>query len=195
MRYDLTRDMVNESAVKRFWKRVNKRGKDECWEWTGAVSTVRKGVIQVYGGYGRFSVFVPWLNRNGAIYAHRIAYIIEHDCDIPAGMVIMHTCDNPPCCNPSHLRLGTYSENSQDRDDKGRTPSTRNGRPRGFILSESQIDEFARLYRSGMTTAEVALHFSVCTSTARKAVRISGVPMRSTGSRGEKKRIHGEFMT
>lgn len=65
-------------------------------------------------GYGR-------LNRKGcSTYAHRQAWIDHNLMEIPKGKVIMHTCDNPPCINPAHLRLGEVLDNIQDRQDKGR---------------------------------------------------------------------------
>ena len=71
-----------------------------CWIWTGRITG--KG----YGDY------------NGA-RAHRISYE-EFNGPIPAGMVVMHTCDNPPCVNPSHLIAGTQLDNMRDMRAKGR---------------------------------------------------------------------------
>lgn len=51
---------------------------------------------------------------------HRLTYQLAHG-PIPDGLVVMHTCDNPPCCNIDHLRLGTVADNNRDRQAKGRT--------------------------------------------------------------------------
>ena len=90
----------------RFWAKVDRRGLDECWPWTGGATKA---------GYGRFKV------GDKLECPHRIAYTLEYG-QIPEGksLVIMHTCDNPACCNPRHLRLGTYRENSIDMVRKGR---------------------------------------------------------------------------
>lgn len=51
---------------------------------------------------------------------HRLSWRLTHG-EIPLGMIVMHTCDNPPCCNPDHLKLGTFKENSQDASRKRRS--------------------------------------------------------------------------
>jgi hypothetical protein len=80
---------------------------DDCWLWQGTTNN----------GYGLFRV------RGKTRLAHRVAFAIEHGYT-PAGMVVMHRCDNPPCVNPDHLVLGTQRGNMQDAVAKGRS---RNG--------------------------------------------------------------------
>ncbi len=92
----------NEAAD--FWSRVRRGGELECWEWQGS----KPG-----RGYGQ----IRW---GGAMRAtHRMAWELTFGV-IPPGMFICHKCDNPPCCNPSHLFLGTPLDNAQDREAKGR---------------------------------------------------------------------------
>ena len=77
-----------------FWEHVLCGYPDQCWEWQGSVRC----------GYGKIR------SVNGEHHgAHRVAYCDEHGLDIGdiRGLVVRHSCDNPPCCNPSHLRLGT----------------------------------------------------------------------------------------
>ena len=48
-------------------------------------------------------------------FAHRVSWVIEHDTDIPEGLVVRHSCDKHACCRPSHLSVGTAQENGQDK--------------------------------------------------------------------------------
>jgi len=71
------------------------------------------------------------------IKAHRMSYLI-HVGDIPAGKVVMHSCDNPSCVNPDHLSVGSYSDNIQDCVRKGRFRGGRlGGRLYGSLSSRS----------------------------------------------------------
>lgn len=92
----------------RFWRYVDKRGVKQCWEWTG---------LKKPNGYGQIGAG----GAGGAtLTAHRLSYEIATGKKIPPKMVIMHSCDNPGCVNPNHLRLGTFKENTQDMLLKGR---------------------------------------------------------------------------
>jgi hypothetical protein len=66
-------------------------------------------------GYGRYWDRVKKRRK----YVHRKTYE-DFNGPIPEGMLVLHSCDNPPCYNPEHLRVGTYSDNAQDREDRGR---------------------------------------------------------------------------
>lgn len=96
-----------DAEVHRFWLDVDRIRDDgeACWRWLGNDQRM---------GYG--SVFFMG-RRQGA---HRVAYEIEHG-PIPGGASICHRCDNPPCCRPSHLFLGTHQDNMDDMAAKGRT--------------------------------------------------------------------------
>lgn len=93
-----------------FWQRVDKSGGESaCWPWTAAINS---------GGYGSAGV------EGRVVTASRRAYELTNG-PIPRGEgyhgnVVMHSCDNRPCCNPRHLSLGTQGDNNNDRDAKGR---------------------------------------------------------------------------
>lgn len=87
-----------------FWDKVERGGPDGCWPWTGRLTSK---------GYGEYSL------RAKSIRAHRLALELS-GVEIPTGMVVMHSCDNPPCCNPAHLAVGTTADNNRDMMSKGR---------------------------------------------------------------------------
>ena len=89
----------------RFWKHVDKRGDDECWEWKADVTR---------GGYG--SLWNNDIKRN--VSAHRLSYEIHYG-KIDKGMLVLHSCDNKKCVNPKHLRQGTVKENVHEAIDRG----------------------------------------------------------------------------
>ena len=91
----------------RFWRRVEKRGNDECWPWLGHRT----------GGYGTVDFFIEGKSRS--MKAHRVAYFLHTEED-PREMGVCHRCDNPSCCNPSHFFLGTHDDNMADKARKGR---------------------------------------------------------------------------
>lgn len=96
---------VNERTSSRFWNLVNVGSSEECWPW--------KGMTDRYG-YGMFKV------RPGYRYtASRFAFVIAKSIE-PGALQVCHHCDNPPCCNPEHLYLGTPKSNSNDRVERGR---------------------------------------------------------------------------
>ncbi len=98
--YNLTE---REWLIQRFWQGVFVRGENECWPWLRA---------QVTDGYGTVA-----LKKGVPVATHRLCYEIHHG-EIPIGMSILHTCDNPPCCNPKHLILGDAALNAADRTAK-----------------------------------------------------------------------------
>lgn len=117
-----------------FWSRVDVRGPKDCWEWRGHRAKTGYGVLQLQGH---------------KYLAHRIAWTRVNG-DIPAGMLVCHKCDNPPCCNPAHLFLGTYVDNAQDRNAKGRQArGSANGRAQ---LDEYLVRELRRMYATGRYT-------------------------------------------
>lgn len=90
----------------RLWPKIAKAGPDECWIWTASRNATGYGTIQAEGGLR-------------PLLSHRVVY--ELTCGpIPAGMNVLHRCDNPACCNPDHLWLGSQIENIADMNIKGR---------------------------------------------------------------------------
>lgn len=90
----------------KFWSRVDVRGPDECWLWTGG----RKRT-----GYG-----VVWPRGSSEVGAHRLSWELHNAQPIPDGMFACHSCDVPSCVNPSHIWIGTHDDNMRDALVKGR---------------------------------------------------------------------------
>lgn len=91
----------------RFWAKVDKRGPDECWNW---LSTRTGGGYGTIGRGGR---------ADGKEMAHRLSYMLHYG-EIEQGKWVLHSCDNPACVNPAHLRLGVPVENTRDSVERKR---------------------------------------------------------------------------
>ena len=103
--------MANNEQV--FWHRVDKTG--SCWEWLGGKDR---------DGYGRYNLTKSQTLPTKWWGVHRLSYTLSKG-PIPKGMVVCHTCDNPGCCNPDHLFVGTQLDNIKDMDAKGRRYRTK----------------------------------------------------------------------
>jgi hypothetical protein len=118
--------------------------KGDCWEWKGGLDKAN---------YGIFSFTDDGINMD--IKAHRAAYETATGILIPDGKCVLHECDNPPCCKPNHLRVGTHQDNMQDMINKGRQShinvnvGENNGRSK---LIWAQVKEIRRLYNTGKYT-------------------------------------------
>jgi len=107
-------------AIDRFWKYVTK-GKTEhaCWSWSGPTNGPSKSNPWAFK-YAKLFVV------SKLVFAHRFSWMIHNTFqEIPKGKIVMHTCDNPKCTNPKHLKLGTLSENTLDSVKKGRWNKSR----------------------------------------------------------------------
>lgn len=69
-------------------------------------------------GYGDIHYRINYVR--GHLMAHRVVYQFKNNCILRNDQIIMHLCDNPSCCNPRHLIVGTHKDNSEDMVRKGR---------------------------------------------------------------------------
>jgi hypothetical protein len=109
-----------------------------CWEWTGSLrGGSSKGRRTRYGGFTRGKV---------RVYAHRFAWELAHG-PVPAGLWVLHHCDNPRCVRPDHLFLGDHHDNMRDMMAKGRhySPALRGEQHGQAKLSEAQVREIRQL--------------------------------------------------
>ncbi len=93
----------------RYWEKVVKGLPGDCWGWTAGVDT---------HGLPYANLSLPGRGTND-VKAHRFSWEL-HNGPIPSGLMVLHSCDNPPCTNPEHLFLGTHADNMADRNAKGR---------------------------------------------------------------------------
>ena len=135
-RHARTHDL--EVQASRFWAKVDHLGADECWEWKAARNK---------NGYGE----VRW--GGASARSHRVAYELANG-PIPAGLAVCHACDNPPCCNPAHLFLGTSQENTADRVAKGRSARVA-GDANGSHLHPEALWRGSRNHQSKLTEPAV----------------------------------------
>ena len=142
--------------IERFWSKIDVRGENECWPWIAkAKSQAGYGVLKHKSG------------RN--IIASRLSCNIAHGEPPHPTAKSLHSCDNPPCCNPNHLRWGTQKENVSDMVERQRAskppvnfPGRHTGKmPKGAALhnqslTEDQAREIFRLHMSNHNVSQIS---------------------------------------
>mgnify|MGYP001606685686 CR=1 FL=1 len=157
--------------IERFWSKVDRKGPDECWPWlTGTAH-----------GYGMFSI------GQANFRAHRIAYELTYG-PIPVGLIVRHKCDNPACCNPNHLEIGTNRDNTQDAIRRGRWRYPPRRRVSGedvprAKLTNKQVVVLRKLYHDGLFYQyELAHMFGLSQAAVSKIVRGETYPRAEQGA-------------
>lgn len=123
-------------------------------------------------GYGMFRL-VPGETMKKA---HRSAWILTNG-QPPPGQSVCHKCDNPWCCNPTHLFLGTHQENMRDRDRKGRSTKGRTfhhgeGSGRSAKLTLADVTTIRETYaRGGVSQSALGERFGVGQTQIGRIVR------------------------
>ncbi len=136
-----------EKAEGRIWQKIRRLGPDDCWLWLGSCSTDGYGQIRIRGRLENVS---------------RVLFLKSHGWLPP---VVMHSCDNPPCCNPGHFVPGTKALNNADKMRKGRFKpciDSANGMTKVKLI---EIPEIVRLVSAeGWTQRAAALKYGVSPS-------------------------------
>jgi len=100
-----------ERTKKIFWSKVVIRGLDECWNWLGAHTP---------HGYATFSSSSIRKALGMTTRAHQVAFLLTRGY-FNKSLHVLHSCDNPGCVNPMHLRQGSHSENMHDKVVRNRS--------------------------------------------------------------------------
>lgn len=110
---------LSAQRIQRFWSKVGRAGGgSSCLLWRGSVNK---------DGYGRVRMRFPD-GSSKTVGAHRVAFFAANGC-APGDQMVLHSCDTPRCCNPAHLRLGTWKDNAADMVARRRQATgVRNGR-------------------------------------------------------------------
>lgn len=139
--------------VRRLANGLDEAPDDGCWVWRRTRNNQ---------GYGTFTI------RGKTFYAHRKAWEHANRREIPVGMHVCHRCDNPACINPSHLFLGTRSDNMRDcvRKGRARTPvPVLRGESNGSAkLTASQVLDIRERLAAGAVQLDVARAYGVSQS-------------------------------
>ena len=144
--------MWKNKPADRFWENVDQTG--DCWEWK---------LAGYPSGYGN----LYWGRRK--TYVHRIAWELTNG-PIPDGLEVCHTCDNPPCCNPDHLFLGTHQENIQDSVEKGRWAQAHRAQWK-LALTPRQVEEIRSQYKPYVITrVQLARRYNVSIGTVNNVI-------------------------
>ena len=173
----LAKTKLTPEDGQRFWSRLGMGAPDECWEWRWASRP---------SGYGVFVV------QGKNLSTHRVAWELTSG-ESAEGLVVMHSCDNPPCCNPEHLRAGTQKENVADAFNKGRRMVGE--RHHNAVLTEDDVIAIRILYRHQVPVAELAARYGIGECSMIRAIRgitwghvpdpVDGASQRGKGAAGE----------
>ena len=122
------------------------------------------------GGYGHASY------RGKTQYAHRVAYVRSVGCAIAdiLGKVVLHECDNPRCVNPTHLKLGTHQDNTDDMITKGRQYNPSGEDSSRAILTQKIADSIRVRYKPRCKVNgayAMSREFNVSNTTVRDIVK------------------------
>lgn len=120
-----------------FWKNVSRGEPNECWEWQRSCTRDGYGQTTLHGK--RWST-------------HRLAFFLSTGKH--PERLVLHKCDNPPCCNPAHLYEGDQKQNKRDEIERGR--HQHGFRHWNAVLSDETVAEIRRRARAGETLRSIA---------------------------------------
>lgn len=150
------RRISNEDIAAKMAAYVDRSGgPDACWPWLRGRS--REGYGKIY-----------WAN-NRCRLAHRLALELHQEAPVPRNMEVLHSCDNPPCCNPAHLSAGSHADNMRQMSERNRaSKGTRHPRTK---VGDDQVTVTRRLAGGGVRLEDLAILLGVSQSYVSRLVR------------------------
>lgn len=154
-----------KNDVEILWSKVNKKSKDECWPWLGHITEK---------GYGRVRF------EGKKYYAHRVIFNLQFPnvIELAAPKIdrdtkgfLLHKCDNPICCNPNHLFVGSQLDNIRDRDQKNRHADFSGEKNPNSKFNKEQVQEMKLEKAKGKTAASIAKERGVSYSCIKRLLR------------------------
>jgi len=141
------------NKIEDIWNRIDRRGPNDCWLWSGDTNNT---------GYGSFRLYGKKRTVHRLVY-HLTFGVIEIDAPTNKRLAqfVLHRCDNRLCCNPAHLFLGNYADNMKDAKKKGRTRAPQGDQHPKAALTNSQAAEARRLLSLGLSRRHVREVFNV----------------------------------
>ncbi|KOA70454.1 hypothetical protein AFL22_11095 [Pantoea sp. CFSAN033090] len=132
---------ISRPLEERFLEKVDKCGCEDCWIWKGAKVSPAGGRHVKPKIYGKIAGPRTPTGRTMWL-SHRLSWVLANG-EIPEGMLVDHKCHNTLCVNPSHLRLVTAKQNSENRAGSA---ATRNSSGRRGVRWNSQARKWHAYY-------------------------------------------------
>jgi hypothetical protein len=164
---------LTEKQKDRFFKRIGPPDENGCRPWLGALDKDGYGVLGI--NYKNFR-------------AIRVAYFLATGED-PGDALILHSCDNPTCCEGKHLSAGTQKQNQEFRLNNPDFSGENHPRAR---LTQAEADEIRAMDTEGIRLGIIAEKFGVTTAAISMIVRGEHFKLTADPKRADVKRMAGE---
>ncbi len=147
----------NGTLEERLNSKTLKLTSDECWLWIGSCDTAGYGSIRVDGKLR---------------HATNVVYELFNNIKMPSNTLIMHSCDNPACVNPSHLILGTNLTNCRDKHVKGHYKHKTGEKHPLTKFTWNDINKIRSLKKQNIPCSTIAKNYNVNPSTIQRIVNL-----------------------
>lgn len=141
-----------------FWFWVDdSKGPDACWPWSG--TSVTQNQDQKKKKYGTYAIKIRGTSKG--LLAHKIALYLAKGLDAAGGELVFSTCGTDLCCNPNHLKVGTFTDLGAIRAQKGNPKKSPIG---------SKAKEIRAKAAEGMSAKDIAALYNVSPQSVRSVL-------------------------